>query len=86
MAADLTDPSPSPPQPPHTHGRHPQPSPSLSDLDRPCSPPPASASPEIEASPPSNHGWLARRRARRSIKLAGLVIAVKSLEAGRGKG
>ena len=54
-----------------THGCHPQPSPSLSDLDLLCSPPPASASPEIEASPPSNHGCLARRQARRSINLAG---------------
>uniref|UniRef100_A0A8R7JZ50 Uncharacterized protein n=1 Tax=Triticum urartu TaxID=4572 RepID=A0A8R7JZ50_TRIUA len=71
MAADLMDPSPSPPQPPRTHARHPQPSPSLCDLDRPCSPPPASTSLEIEASPPSNHGCLAHRRARRSINLAG---------------
>lgn len=79
MVADLMDPSPSPPQPPRTHARHPQPSPSLCDLDRPCSPPPASTSPEIEASPPSNHGFLARQRARRSINLAGSGVRVACL-------
>ena len=67
------------PSAPRTHARHPQPSSSGCDLDRPCSPPPASTSPEIEASPPSNHGFLARWRARHSINLAGSGARVACL-------